>query len=683
MNPNTEHNPVERKSQNHKCLSFVSFFSSLMLIFSFVFYLYTAFSNEEKLFAIDSFLGFTTEYTRAHETESAVMNTTTAEFALQNTTSGETIAEATGTEIANENVTLFTSTTDSLLAALRGSKINRKTVTPAPAPTPIPTPAATGNIAPSGTAYSWSKNSTATSNSNKVVAPLLNDNNLFVDHALNGGAGETTASYEAGGVIWTVAQTINSVDFINGTWLTSFDGGFSSGINLQFTTDASTWTNSGWGVAPAYAYNSPSVSGITYSFSGTPVSVLGVRVLGQAHTNTWSSYWVNMREIRAYGSSVVINPTPIPTPSPVIPAPVASPAPSPTPTPVPSPTPNPTPVALNTGFGISVGDTLPSLSDAELNKTLDDMVGLGMGWIRLDISWSDVQHYNSTDYDWQLIDRIVAQANTRNIKILAMIGYTPSWARLNGCGNGINCSPNDFTQFAKFAGEAVKRYSPQGIHTWEIWNEANMGSSNWKLGNIIGYTQLIKTTVPVMRTADANIVIISTGMGPAATDNGAISPLDFLDGLYQNGAKSYFDAVGDHPYSHPVPPSYYAEWNAWSQMSATSRSLRSIMNTNGDGGKQIWITEYGTPTGGPTVAAEASNYHLNLSPTHVTEELQSIILGDAFHLVKNYSWAGPMFWYSYIDQGTVNDTNENFFGILRADGSKKPAYNELKILTTQ
>jgi hypothetical protein len=42
-----------------------------------------------------------------------------------------------------------------------------------------------------------------------------------------------------------------------------------------------------------------------------------------------------------------------------------------------------------------------------------------------------------------------------------------------------------------------------------------------------------------------------------------------------------------------------------------------------------------------------------------------------------------MFWYSYIDQGTSTSDRENFFGILRADWSKKPAYTTLKTLLAQ
>ena len=498
MNPNIEHNPVERKSQNHKYLSFVSFFSSLMLIFSFAFYLYTAFSNEEKLFAIDSFLGFTTEYTSVEKGEMQAINIPTKiEIATENSTDTTTISEATTTSKLVTSLT--TSTTDSLLAALRGTKVRRAASAPVPAPIPTPTPA----------------------------------------------------------------------------------------------------------------------------------------------------------------------PLPSQTPSPALQSPT------------------PTITSLNYKFGFSIGDDLPAMTDAQIAKILDDFVYLGIGWVRLDFSWSDVQHDSTTQYRWTDLDRIVLATNKRNLKLLPVLGFTPGWAKMSGCSGTINCAPENNAQFAKFASEAVKRYSSQGIHSWEIWNEPNLGDFWLPSGDTARYAALLKETSIAIRAVDSSAIIITGGMGPAATDSRNTAPRDFLEQLYASGARNYFDAVGNHPYSYPVPASITEDWNAWAQMSISSRSLRSIMNANGDNAKTIWLTEYGAPTGGPTVAAEASNYHLNLSPTHVTEELQSVIMGDAIQLVKTYSWAGPMFWHTYKDLGTDQITNENFFGVLRVDGTAKPSYTQLKTSIAQ
>ncbi len=199
-------------------------------------------------------------------------------------------------------------------------------------------------------------------------------------------------------------------------------------------------------------------------------------------------------------------------------------------------------------------------------------------------------------------------------------------------------------------------------------------------GNVKGYSDLLKATSPAIRSQDAQAFIITGGTGPAATDGTDVAPLEFISGLYQNGAKSSFDAIGHHPYTYPVPATFKEDWNAWMHMALTSVSIRSIMAANGDSAKQIWSTEYGAPTGGPKTIATMSNYGTIASADHVSEDLQSYILSEAIKARAAQTWAGPLFWYSYIDLGTQTNTNENFFGLRRFDGSKKPSYDTLRSL---
>ena len=73
-----------------------------------------------------------------------------------------------------------------------------------------------------------------------------------------------------------------------------------------------------------------------------------------------------------------------------------------------------------------------------------------------------------------------------------------------------------------------------------------------------------------------------------------------------------------------------------------------------------------------------------LGANHVTEALQNLILTNAVTSYRSFgSWAGPMFWYSYKDLGTSPSTAENFFGLIRADGSTKPAYATFKNLLAE
>jgi hypothetical protein len=98
------------------------------------------------------------------------------------------------------------------------------------------------------------------------------------------------------------------------------------------------------------------------------------------------------------------------------------------------------------------------------------------------------------------------------------------------------------------------------------------------------------------------------------------------------------------------------------------------MSENGYSAKKIWVTEYGAPTNGPGAISTISNPNYNAGPDHVDEALQAEMVSEAITAYKADSWMNGFFWYSYQDLGTSTSTNENFFGLLRADGSEKPSF---------
>jgi len=341
--------------------------------------------------------------------------------------------------------------------------------------------------------------------------------------------------------------------------------------------------------------------------------------------------------------------------------------------------------SISDAFGFSVGESLLGSSSSTLNAALSDMASFGIGRLRFDIEWSHVQPNNSGQYYWGNIDALVAAATAHNIKLLAILDYTPTWAEDPACVSTVaadRCPPASSTQYAAFAQAAVNRYVPEGVTDWEIWNEPNV-SGSWQPGaDAAAYTALLKSAYTAIKAAQPSAFVITGGLSPAATAGSSISPIDFLTQLYADGAQGYFDAVGDHPYSYPAMPLYEQPWNAWSQMASTTPSLRSIMIANGDADKTIWLTEYGAPTDGPGVLeSSATDTTFAGSPDHVTEALQATMLAQAIGAVQQYPWAGPMFIYGYKDYGTDPSTVENFFGIVRNDESTKPAYQMIEGLS--
>ncbi len=311
--------------------------------------------------------------------------------------------------------------------------------------------------------------------------------------------------------------------------------------------------------------------------------------------------------------------------------------------------------------GIAAGGGIQYLNSTELATYLDGLEDAHAKWVRFDFAWSDIQSVNATTFDWPRYDAVVAAANARNIEVLGMIGYTPGWALPAGCFND-KCHPNDPAQFAQFVSEVVNRYKDNGVKHWEIWNEPNIQTFWQPAPNVAQYSTLLQLSYQAAKIADPTSFVLNGGFSPAESNGTNIAPIDFLSGMYANGAKDYFDALSHHPYCYAGTfdcPTTYAPWSAWSQMSETPVNLRGIMTANSDASKKIWVTEFGAPTNGDQAVSEAQ---------------QATMLTDAYTILSSQTWAGPLFWYSYQDAGTDINNREDWFGMLRNDGSPKPSF---------
>ncbi len=321
-------------------------------------------------------------------------------------------------------------------------------------------------------------------------------------------------------------------------------------------------------------------------------------------------------------------------------------------------------------YGIAGGGGLSSLSDGALAARLDGMKALGVTWVRYDVEWSNIEEQGPGVYSWADYDRVVQAVSARGLNSLAILDYTPGWARRSDCAGTKMCAPADPAAYGRCAAAAAARYTGYGVRTWEIWNEPNNLNFFQPGANADEYTAMLKAAYGAIKGVNGGATVLTGGTAPADSGGGYLSPPDFVNGIYAAGAKGYFDALGHHPYTWPYSPAMYMPGNAWSQLS----TLHSIMSAHGDGGKKIWITEFGAPTGGPGGLASSGMTTSEASADHVTEALEAKMATDAVNAAANLPWVGGFFWYSYMDSGTSSDTVENFFGLLRPDGSRKPAY---------
>lgn len=312
-------------------------------------------------------------------------------------------------------------------------------------------------------------------------------------------------------------------------------------------------------------------------------------------------------------------------------------------------------------YGFSPGADIRHLSDASLSDDLAAMLEVGASWIRLDIDWSIIEPEPGR-YDWDETDRLVEQATANGLQVLGLLTYTPSWARPPESND--KWPPDDEGDFADFATAAVTRYQPLGVHSWEIWNEPNSQLFWAPKPDPARYGRLLTASVDAIRAVDKDAVILSGGLAPGLDreDGASFSPLSFLQALIDFRALDRVDAVAVHPYSFPARP-LDPESARWNTFLIVPDMYRLLVDSQVDP-RQIWITEYGAPTGD--------------HPRSVDETDQSVFILDALDAAAGWPWAGPTFVYGFRDVGSDLGDLEDNYGIVRNDGSPKQSWHQLR-----
>lgn len=121
--------------------------------------------------------------------------------------------------------------------------------------------------------------------------------------------------------------------------------------------------------------------------------------------------------------------------------------------------------------------------DAALRaRTLDEIQGFGVSWLRVVLYWNDVapradtpalprfDERDPTNYDWTRYDRMIREADARGMHVLLTVsGPVPKWATRD---KGDHVTRPSATRFGRFT-EAVARRYGDVADAYSIWNEPN------------------------------------------------------------------------------------------------------------------------------------------------------------------------------------------------------------------
>jgi hypothetical protein len=322
-------------------------------------------------------------------------------------------------------------------------------------------------------------------------------------------------------------------------------------------------------------------------------------------------------------------------------------------------------------FGLNYATTLMSETPAQMRASLQDAVALGAKWIRVDLPWEQVQPNNASTYLWSRFDAVADTASSLGLKIDAILDSTAYWDVTAACKKSAAdtefCPPQDDSAFGRFAAAAVKRYKNRGVGAWEIWNEPNISARWWPVPNPADYARMLSTVARSIRGADPGAFIVMGGLA-AVPENTArdLSKLSFLSSVVKiSGSMADVNAISYHPFSAPTPPSRAGDFQ---DVSSSPGNLLSILQANGDGKVQIWITESGT--------TEYDGALLPAGTTATAAQLQAQA-DYATDLVKTVSTnpnVAADFWFA--DQDIP--AQDLYWGLRDAKGAARPVFDALK-----
>jgi aryl-phospho-beta-D-glucosidase BglC (GH1 family) len=298
--------------------------------------------------------------------------------------------------------------------------------------------------------------------------------------------------------------------------------------------------------------------------------------------------------------------------------------------------------------------TLPlnpeELDATKLNATLDLAKSAGVTQIQSSVTWWWLTRAGTPrSYDWSSLDRLVAAAESRGMRVVLQLQGTPDWVHPGLKSSVPNMfdriwyaptrSSTELNHWSNFVTDVVRRYRGRVGH-YEIWNEENW-STFWKPGpDVDAYARLLRAAHYAAKSADPNARIVFGGLD--RNDFGYLrSYYDSVKRQWPGEASSrryFFDVLGVHPYSDERSPRVndpaYVYGNS-DRNFIGFRRLKRVMDNREGGNKQVYIGEYGFSTTNTWMRA-------------VPDSTRAQHLRDAYALAAAEGYVSGLSWYYFV-----------------------------------
>ncbi len=337
----------------------------------------------------------------------------------------------------------------------------------------------------------------------------------------------------------------------------------------------------------------------------------------------------------------------------------------------------PPPILVTLGPAQTVQTTNPKIGvhtrltdeadEWKIQKTLAMVREMGAPWIVEYFPWGYIE-FNEGQYDWAHADLVVDHAERQGLRVIARLGFVPLWARPRDSTPSY-LDESRYQYFAEFVAQFVTHFKGR-IEYVIIWNEPNV-NFEWGYQGVRpeGYTKLLATVYPRAKQADPAIQILAGALAPTLAPPGsvdAMNDLEYLQKMYDAGAKDFFDLLAVHAYGWTSPADEPPAANRVNFR--RTELLREIMIQNGDASKQVMITEGGW------------NDHPRWTKAVRPAERIAYTL-HAYDLCRQWDWveACAMWAFRYP---FPTQTYSDYFTFVTPDFNPKPIYYEIQKYAT-
>jgi len=317
----------------------------------------------------------------------------------------------------------------------------------------------------------------------------------------------------------------------------------------------------------------------------------------------------------------------------------------------------------------------------KLRKTLEMAHEAGLGWVKQQFPWQEIEPVEKGQYyderarrpSWEKYDLIVDLCEEYSLKLIARLDRPPDWTREDNSYK--ERPPDDFDDFGDFVYAFVDRYRGR-IAYIQIWNEPNI-FPEWGNRPVdpAGYVDLLRVAYQRAKEADPNVQVLSAPLAitlgqphPEAGKWISMNEIEFLEAMYEAGAKDYFDILSANAFGLGSPPEEPPEAGTLNFQRVLF--LREVMERHGDSDKAIWFNEYGWNASPEDLPEE------ELIWQRVSEEEQAAYTVEGIeYALDNWPWAGVFnIWY-FRQVGNISpDRSDYYFRMVDVDFTPRLVY---------